>query len=147
MLPELRSKHTGAYNLPSIVDEFFGKDFMSDFFGNQTGISMPSVNIIETGDRFKLEFAAPGYTKDDFTVDVHNNVLTISSKKESKVEKEEEKVMRREFGYSSFTRSFTLPNSVVTDNITAAYKEGILNVEIPKKEEAKDKPPKQIKIK
>jgi HSP20 family protein len=142
MLPML--KRTPA--LPSMVDEFFGRDFLSNFFDNQTGISLPSVNIIEGKEDFKIEVAAPGLEKKDFKIDLNNNVLTISSEKEMKNEQKEEKYMRREFSYSSFQRSFALPNTVEAEKINAAYKEGVLNIVIPKKEEAKEKPARSIQI-
>ncbi len=141
MLPRLKS----FSSLPSLVDEFFGKDLLSDF-NFQTGVSMPSVNILETNEEFKLEVAAPGLSKDDFKIDLHNNVLTISSEKEVKNETQDEKILRREFSYSSFRRSFTLPTSVNVESIKAAHKEGILVISIPKKEEAKEKPVRQITI-
>lgn len=142
MLPMIRR----GTSFPSIVDEFFGRDFLSNFFDFQTGISMPSVNIIEGKEDFKIEVAAPGLDKKDFKLDLQNNVLTISSEKEEKTEENNDKYMRREFSYSSFKRSFALPNTVDSDKISASYKDGILNIVIPKKEEAKEKPAREIKI-
>lgn len=141
MLPKLRA----FSNFPELVDEFFGKDLLSDY-DFQTGISMPSVNVIESNDEFKLEVAAPGLTKEDFNIDLHNNVLTISSEKEIKNETNDEKILRREFSYSSFKRSFTLPTSVDAEKINATHNDGILNIVIPKKEEAKEKPARRIAI-
>lgn len=142
MLPVIRRKSF----VPGFVDEFFGKDFLSDFFDDRTGISMPAVNILETKDDFKLEIAAPGLTKKDYKIQVENNVLTISSEKEEKQEEKDSRFMRREFSYSSFTRSFTLPVTVAADQITASHNEGILTIIIPKREEAKEKPAREIKI-
>ncbi len=134
-------------SVPSIVDEFFGKDMLSNFFDDyQTGICIPAVNIIEGKEDFRIEVAAPGLNKDDFTIDIKNNVLFISSEKSEQDENKEEKIMRREFSYSSFSRSFSLPNSVDTERISANHKDGILNIIIPKKEEAKEKPARKIKI-
>lgn len=142
MLPMLR-KGTA---FPGMVDEFFGRDFLSNFFDTQTGISTPSVNIIEGKEDFKIEVAAPGLEKKDFKIDLSNNVLTISSEKEVKNEETDDKYMRREFRYSSFQRSFALPNTVDAEKINASYKDGVLNIQIPKKEEAKEKPARTIKI-
>ena len=134
-------------SLPGIVDDFFGKDMLSNFFDDyQTGICIPAVNIIEGKDDFRIEVAAPGLDKKDFSIDVKNNVLFISSEKQQQDESKDEKIMRREFSYSSFRRSFSLPNTVDTDRITANHKDGVLNIQIPKKEEAKEKPVRQIKI-
>jgi len=131
---------------PGMVDEFFGKDFLSNFFDTQTGISMPSVNIVEGKDDFRIEVAAPGLEKKDFKINLENNVLTISSEKEVKNEQTDDKYMRREFSYSSFQRSFALPNTVDAEKINANYKDGVLYLVIPKKEEAKEKPARTIKI-
>jgi HSP20 family protein len=143
MFPTLRTK-TG--NFPSLVDAFFGDDFLSNFFENQNMGTVPAVNILETKEDFAIELAAPGLEKKDFKVDVHNNVLTISCEKEMKNEVENEKIMRREFSYSAFKRSFTLPDSAESEKIKATYKEGILKINIPKREEAKEKPARQISI-
>lgn len=142
MLPMLRR----GTAFPGMVDEFFGKDFLSNFFDTQTGISMPSVNIVEGKDDFRIEVAAPGLEKKDFKINLENNVLTISSEKEVKNEQTDDKYMRREFSYSSFQRSFALPNTVDAEKINASYKDGVLNLVIPKKEEAKEKPARTIKI-
>ncbi|MEJ5303042.1 MAG: Hsp20/alpha crystallin family protein [Bacteroidales bacterium] len=142
MLPMLRN----SLLFPALSDEFFGKNFLSEFFGKTVGYDLPAVNIVETGTSFEIEVAAPGFTKDDFKVDVHNNVLTISSQKEEKKEEEGKNYRRREFAYASFERSFTLPDIVDADKITASHKDGILKVIIPKKEEAQEKPARQIKI-
>lgn len=142
MLPVLRRGTT----FPSFMDDFLGRDFFSNFFDNQTGMSMPSVNIIEGKEDFRIEVAVPGLDKKDFKIDLNNNVLVISSEKEVKNEQTDEKYMRKEFSYSSFQRSFTLPNSVDAEKINAAYKDGVLNVTIPKKEDAKEKPARTIKI-
>jgi HSP20 family protein len=144
MLPMLRRNRVTA---PSLIDEFFGRDLMQNFFEDQTGISMPAVNVVENNDNFRIDVAAPGLDKKDFKIDLDNNVLTISSEKEEQHESQEEgKFMRREFSYSRFNRSFSLPNSVDAEKIKANHKDGILSIVIPKREEAKQKPPKQIAI-
>ncbi len=142
MIPMLRTNR----NIPNLVDAFFGDDFLSNFFENPNVGTVPAVNITETKEDFAIELAAPGMEKKDFKVDVHNKVLTISCEKEMKNEVENERIMRREFCYSTFKRSFTLPESVDSEKIMASYKEGILKVNIPKREEAKEKPARQISI-
>lgn len=144
MLPVIRRKA-----LPDIVDEFFGRDIMDKFMNHETGIDMPAVNIAENKDDFKIEVAAPGLEKKDFNINLDRNVLTISSEKqhETKDEDEDTKYMRREFSYTSFSRSFTLPDSAQEDKIKANHKDGILTITIPKKEEAKVKPARKIEIK
>jgi HSP20 family protein len=134
-------------SMPSIVDEFFGKDMLSNLFDDyQTGISIPAVNIIEGKDEFRIEVAAPGLEKNDFSIDVKNNVLFISCERERKEETNDEKIMRREFSYGRFSRSFSLPNTVEVDKISAKHRDGVLNIHIPKREEAKEKPPRKINI-
>lgn len=140
MLPTVRT------TWPSLVDEFFGKDLLNNFFDGYTGVNSPAVNIVEGKDDFRIEVAAPGLDKKDFKIDLDNNVLTISSESENKKEEKDGKYMRREFSYTSFKRSFTLPNTVEADKISATHKDGILYIQIPKREEAKVKPARQIAI-
>jgi HSP20 family protein len=142
MLPMLKSKNF----FPAFVDEFIGRDFFPGFSESKTGFSVPAVNVIETKDEFKIEVAAPGLNKEDFKVDVDNSVLKISSEKETKNEDKNEKYMRCEFQYSSFQRFFSLPDSIAADKIKASHNNGILTVNIPKKDEAIEKQVRQIKI-
>lgn len=143
MLPIIRKERKF---FPSIVDEFFGNDYLPNLFEFQTGINMPSVNIIEGKDDYKIEVAAPGLDKSDFIINLDNNLLTITSEKEAKSEDEKEHYMRREFSYSSFKRSFRLPQTVDPENITASHNNGVLSIVIPKRDEVKIKPAKQIEI-
>ncbi|WP_431129418.1 Hsp20/alpha crystallin family protein [Flagellimonas flava] len=131
-------------SLSSFFDDFWGRDFVS---GVQTGTTVPAVNITESTEAFDIEVAAPGLKKEDFKINLENGMLTISSEKSEEKESEEKKVTRKEFSFSRFQRSFTLPESVQADNINASYKEGVLKIKLPKKEEAKKQPPKQIEIK
>jgi HSP20 family protein len=133
----------------SFFNDFLNRDWYD--WNNQnyslTNTTIPSVNIKENENEFEVEMAAPGMAKDDFKIELNNSVLTISSEKQSENEtKEGKNVTRREFSYQSFSRSFTLPAIVETDRITAKYENGILRVNIPKKEEAKPKPLKQIQV-
>lgn len=137
-------------SLPSFsswVDNLFesgmGTGFLSNF---NTGMTLPAVNIKENANEFYLEIAVPGMKKSDFNIDVENKILSISSETKEEKEHKEENYTRREFGYSSFKRTFTLPDTIESDKISAQYKEGILTVHLPKKEEAKEKPAKRISI-
>jgi len=136
--------------LPSLFDRFFSNDF-EDFNRNNfsnTNTTLPSVNIKENTDSFFVEVAAPGFEKSDFKIELNNDLLTISSEKEFNNEvNDDERISKQEFSYQSFTRSFTLPELVEDEKISAKYENGILSITIPKKEEAKPKPVKQIKIK
>jgi len=135
---------------PSLFDRFFSNELESwnrNNFSN-TNTTLPSVNIKEDGDAFFVEVAVPGFEKSDFNIELNNDLLTISSEKQVNDEvKDGERISKQEFSYQSFTRSFTLPELVEDENISAKYENGILSITIPKKEEAKPKPVKQIEIK
>ena len=142
MLPTLRTKNVW----PSLVEEFFNGELFPKFFDSDTSYSIPAVNILENKDEYRIEVAAPGLDKEDFRINLENNVLTVSSEKEEKKEDTNERVMRKEFNYYSFNRSFTLPMTVNAEKIKANHKDGILHILIPKKEEAREKPAREIKI-
>jgi HSP20 family protein len=134
---------------PSLFDDFFSREFFN--WGNSnyspTSTTVPAVNIRENVDEFKVEVAAPGMEKNDFNITLDGNQLTISSAKQQEETKKEENYTRREFSYQSFTRTFQLPKDVVdSEKIMATYDNGLLNLTIPKKEEAKQKGPRQISI-
>ena len=135
---------------PSLFDRFFEGDMMdwsnTNFAGSNS--TLPAVNVKENDNDFLIELAAPGMKKEDFKLNYENGRLTISSElKNEKEEKDEEKVTRREFSYQSFQRSFTVGENLVdADKISATYKDGILNIKLPKREEVKPKPARQIKI-
>lgn len=129
---------------PTLFDTFFN-DFdrvQKPTFAN----TLPSVNVIENEDNYQIQLAAPGLSREAFKVNVHEDVLTISSEKKSDEEVKEENFTRREFSFASFTRSFNLPETVDSDTIAATYNDGILNLTLPKKEEAKPKEPKLIEV-
>lgn len=131
----------------NLLEDFFNRDLPSVFSSNyNTGYSLPKVNIRETADNYQLEMAAPGLKKSDFNLEIDNQVLTISTETKEEQEHKEENYTRREFGYSSFKRTFNLPESVDDGQINASYNEGILRILLPKKEEAKQKPARNIEI-
>ncbi len=131
-------------------DDLFQKDLFNWNLSNfsHSGSTLPAVNVKETSDTFEVEMAAPGMKKENFEVTLDGNLLTISAQaKSEQEEKEGEKYSRREFHYHSFQRRFQLPKDVVDiDQINARYEEGLLKLSIPKKEEAKQKPPRTIAI-
>lgn len=135
-----------SYQYPGLFSSFFGKDLMDDLFVPTFKGTAPAVNVVENENGFRVEVAAPGFQKTDFKLNLDGNRLTISSEKEQKEEEKLEKYTRREFSYASFQRAFTLPNSVDTEKISATYQDGILTVELPRKEEAKAKPNRSIEI-
>lgn len=135
---------------PSIFDKFFDGELMDWNRTNfsSTNSSLPAVNVKENSHEFLIEVAAPGMNKNDFKIEYDNGRLTISSEHKEKAEdKDGEKVTRREFSYQSFQRSFTVAETAVDANkIAANYKEGILFITLPKRDEIKPKPAKEIKI-
>ena len=137
--------------LPSIFDDMFKTDWMDNGSSGMSriGTSVPAVNIAENDDSFILEVAAPGKTKKDFNLELDNGVLTISSedKKENETKENGGRFTRREFSYSSFKRAFSLPETVEADKITAQYKEGVLVINLPKREDAKVQAKRMIDIK
>jgi HSP20 family protein len=119
------------------MDEFFHRN-LADFIGNDYLVSQPAVNIVERSDAYRIEIAAPGIDKQNFTLSVDNNHVSIEAKREVTTEEnQEEKYTRREFRYETFKRSYKLPETVNQDAISAVYENGILLVTLPKKEAVK----------
>jgi HSP20 family protein len=131
---------------PAFFDDFFGKES----FGNEMRwASQPAVNVIEKDKDFIVELAAPGMKKDDFHVQLDDQMLTISyEKSEEKEDKDEDgRYTKREFNFTNFSRSFMLPKSVVKEGIVGKYKDGLLTLQIPKTEESKARLTRNIEIK
>ena len=142
---------------PTIVSDFFDGD---RFFDNdlrdwtadllkptlKLRTAVPAANVTENDKNFLVEMAVPGMDKKDFKVEVENNRLSISAEKEEKKEEKDNGNLRKEYSYNSFCRSFNLPENSITDKITSKYENGILRVEIPKKEVSVSKPTKQITV-
>ena len=127
--------------------------FKTDWLGgttnvNSIGTSIPAVNIQETEESFSVEVAAPGKTKEDFNIELENDVLTISSedKKENETTEKNGRYTRKEFSYSTFKRAFSLPDSVDSEKISAQYNNGVLEILLPKREEAKVQAKRMIEI-
>lgn len=132
--------------LSNVFNDFL-RDWSTSNF-SETNTTLPAVNIRETENDFLVDVAVPGMDKKDFKIDLDNDVLTITSEKTSSNEEAENNYTRKEYSYMSFKRSFTLPKGVVdSDKINATYKNGELQITIPKLEEAKPKPAKLIEVK
>ena len=129
----------------SMVDNFFGKNFDSIIETMSKGTMIPAVNVIENKDNYILEVAAPGLKKEDFKIDVADNLLTISSEKETEKEKSTKKYTRKEYSFSSFSRTFYLPEDIDADSINASYENGELSIKI-KRKELKGSKKKEVKI-
>ncbi|RIV44165.1 Hsp20/alpha crystallin family protein [Flagellimonas pelagia] len=131
----------------SWIDELFNRELPTVFTSNfNTGITLPKVNIRETKDSYYVDMAVPGLKKSDFSIDLDNQVLSISAETQNENQETEQNYTRREFGYASFRRSFSLPETVNEDKIKAEYREGLLSIHLPKKDEAVQKPARSIKI-
>ena len=142
MLPVFKTR-----SLPGIFDELFSGNLLPNFIEEGAWKSTPAVNIYENNEKFEIEIAAPGLEKDDFKIDLKDEYLTVSSeKKDEKVEKERGKVVRSEFRYSSFQRSFSLPHEIDIAAINATHKNGVLTIKLPKKIEYKNNLSRQIEI-
>ena len=134
--------------LPSLIEDFFNRNWMDTTSNQRFGSStLPAVNIYETNDQFKIEVAAPGMKRENFNIELDNYVLRISAELKDEVKNDTDQFTRREFYYGSFERSFALPeNKIDGEHIEAKYNDGILYITVPKREDAKVKPARQISI-
>lgn len=133
------TKRNSAFTLDKFFDDVIGS--FEGVFGrdmNPVGHNIPNVNVIDEDEQFKLEIAAPGWSKSDFSIHLDKNILTVETKIEADTAtKDGERVIRKEFSKKSLKRSFTLPENVDKENISAKYINGILSIGIPKIVEAK----------
>lgn len=142
----IRTEKPSYSPVGEMLDRFFNEDFFTDLRGGNT--NLPAVNMSEHDDKYSLELAVPGLKKNDFKIEVDNNMLTVSSEKEDQNEEKHEGYFRKEFSYQSFKRSFSLPEGKVDENkIKAHYEDGVLKIDLPKSKEALPTPPKMIEIK
>ncbi|MGZ5190238.1 MAG: Hsp20/alpha crystallin family protein [Flavisolibacter sp.] len=130
---------TKSFTTPSLFEDLFKP--WNEWFDNGGALgrptTLPAVNVSEDKNNYFLSLAAPGLIKEDFNVDIEGNMLTISSEKEENKEVKDEKFTRKEYSFSSFSRSFSLPEDVKQDAIDANYENGVLKIKLPRKEEAK----------
>ena len=129
----------------SLLSDLFDNEkfFDSDWLKRQ---SLPPVNVKETEKQYEIEIAAPGRSKKDFSILAENGVLTISSEKKEEKELKEKGYTRKEFNYSSFARSFSLPENANEEEIKANYSDGILKLEVAKKVISQPKAKKAIEV-
>ena len=135
-------KYNNNNVFPSLMNEFFNEDFRMNLINRNH--SIPSVNSVENNESFEIDLAVPGMKKDDFTIELNDKVLVISSENSNSVENDNMRL--NEFNYSSFQRSFRVPESVELDKIKANYKNGILKIKLPKKKDSITKPNRVIDI-
>ena len=137
------------FPMQSLLNDFFSDAWFNSSLSNWSpaGNTLPSVNVIENNENFVIEVAAPGMKRDDFKVELDNHVLTVSSEKQRTEEDSQAVFTRREFSFQSFQRSFALPQEKIQgEHIGAKYEDGILRITVPKREEAKVKPARQIQV-
>jgi HSP20 family protein len=128
------------------VEKFFNSP-MDDYFNVGKMMNVPAVNVSETDKEFRLTIAAPGLEKGDFKVDAYDDMLTISAEHEREDKEEKDgKYNRREYNYSSWSRSFSLPENCDLGKINAEYKNGELKVVIPKMQVKEPKKAKSISV-
>lgn len=143
-------KFQNGNSFPSFVDRFFNGDpfHLTEQMMNHDRLSMPAVNIRETDNSFEVALAAPGRKREDFKVEVHEKTLNISSERKQEHEEKDQqgKYTRREFGFERFERSFGLPEQIDESKISANYQDGVLKINLPKREAAKAKHPRSIDI-
>jgi HSP20 family protein len=154
-MPNLMKRNSGVSTpAKSIFSDFFtdvDRMFDRDMFlmpmqmRRQMEATMPAVNIRDNEKEYVIEVAAPGMKKEDFNIDMEEGTLTISSQKEEETTENKENFRRREYNYSSFSRSFNLPENVKPEDIQARYENGVLSLNVPKKQET-ERPKKRINI-
>ncbi len=134
--------------MPTVFDDLFKP--WNEWFDNSSiltrTMNIPAVNIAEIKDKYEVSLAVPGMKKDDFKIDVDGNMLSISSEKEEKTEEKDKKFTRKEYNYSSFSRSFSLPEEVNQDKIEAKYEEGVLKISLPRNQQASKPTAKKIAV-
>lgn len=145
-LVKFNPENNGTNGLMTGFNDVFDSIFNDTFFSDRMMSKVPAANISESADLYHLELAAPGLRKEDFKLSLERNVLSISVEQTKQNDQPERNYNKREFSYSSFVRSFTLPESADENGIQAKYENGVLCIEIPKKEEAKMQS-RQIEIK
>ena len=138
-------KRSDDWGFPSIWEDFFNSDLFNLPTVARRGMNVPAVNISETEKDYLVELAAPGMNKSDFKIKLERNVLSISSETRTEEKEESKNFTRKEYSFSSFERSFTLPEAVNQEKIDAKYQDGVLRITLPKKEEVLSKS-KEIRI-
>jgi HSP20 family protein len=133
-------------NPAMLTSDLMDFDLEAPFSALRLGMNVPSANVKETGKEYIVELAAPGLERKDFKVEVNDHNLNISSEKKEEKKEEKDGYSRKEFSYSSFSRSFALPDNVKEGDIDAKYKDGILKIVIPKKEITVSKPVREIAV-
>lgn len=131
-------KNNNQRGLVPVFNDVFNSIFTDSFFTERGMSTVPAVNICENADHFQIELASPGLQKEDFRINLERKILTISVDKANTEEDQNKNYSRKEFSFYGFTRSFTLPDSADENHIEASYVDGVLKLQIAKREEAKN---------
>jgi len=132
--------------VPAYWDDFFNDRVFNQLNSRDCNGKIPAVNVSEDETGYTIEVAAPGIAKEDFNIEIENDLLTISTELKENSEEQKQNFLRREFNYQSFKRIFQLPETINQDQINAAHEAGILTLTLPKKEEEVQKAPRQIEV-
>ena len=135
----LAKTYPASKNITNVFDELFNS-FPATWGNDVKNNSTVAVNIVESEKGYNLEFNVPGRNKEDFKISVDKGLLTVSYEKKEQGETKEQKVIRKEFSFQNFKRSFSLDEKINSEGIEAKYDNGILKVALPKKEEVKIAP-------
>lgn len=127
------TKPGSIWNLPSLYDMFEGEPFFHSFFNKGNQLNLPALNIKEAENNYEVEMAIPGMKREDISIEMTNNLITVTGEKKEEKEEKEQKYHRKEFSYDSFSRSIAIPEHVDTDRIEASFTDGVLKLHIPKK--------------
>jgi HSP20 family protein len=131
--PDTRSNGSFLPGFNDVLDSIFNDTFFSDRMTSR----VPAANVSESEDHYHVELAAPGLKKEDFRLNLERNLLNISVEQQNEQQNTRKNYSKREYSYSSWVRSFTLPDSANAENIEATYIDGVLKIDIAKREEAK----------
>lgn len=131
---------------PSVFDDFFKP--WNEWFSDRKGMisTVPAVNVTESDGKYQVMLAAPGLKKEDFHIDIDGNLITISAETKSEKEEKEEQFTRKEYNYTSFSRTFTLPENINKESVEAKYENGELKLVLPKKGGVQTPAKQEIKI-
>jgi HSP20 family protein len=150
----LTVKKNGGF--PSFIADFLNPSSLlsrrdlfnqeSDFGLSRLGINLPTANVSENGKEYKIELAVPGLNREDFTIELENNMLKVSAQKEEESKKDDNEYSMKEYSFNSFCRTFIIPENVKEADIEAKYEKGILKVTIPKEKETPVKPAHKISV-
>ncbi len=132
--------------LPTSRDDFFNNRYFNSFNTATHKVNSPAVNVIESDNDIMIEVAVPGLSKQDFKIEVEDDLLTVSAEQSEKKEENKPQYTRREFSYANFKRSFQLPETIDQEQIKASHDAGIVSIQLPKKEEVVQAAPKQIEV-